>query len=198
MSNNFKFGNKREGNVIQLINYENQYNYKIIKPEPLKIKNKIFTFEPNILKLIKQTDLAISRSGANTTSSTGLKAVLADDQKVMIRSSSSFQFSGVQSTTTRPSSALIFDEAETVYRTLAFNTTDALGTTLGSGVRHIRFDSPYDYIKLVIDNTNAALTTHAGSGGTTMGNTAGDDVIAVVTITSVSYTHLTLPTNREV
>ena len=128
--------------------------------------------------------LNLATSGANTTSSTGLKAVLADDQKVMIRSSSSFQFSGVESTTTRPSSALIFDEAETVYRTLAFNTTDSLGATLGSGVRHIRFDSPYDYIKLVIDNTNAALTTHAGAGGTTMGNTAGDDVIAVVTITS--------------
>ena len=32
-----------------------------------KIKNKIFIFEPNILKLITQTDLAISRSGANTT-----------------------------------------------------------------------------------------------------------------------------------
>ena len=41
VSNNFKFGNKREGNVVQLINYENQYNYKIVKPEPLKIKNKI-------------------------------------------------------------------------------------------------------------------------------------------------------------
>ena len=32
-----------------------------------KIKNKIFTFEKNILKLISKTDLAISRSGANTT-----------------------------------------------------------------------------------------------------------------------------------
>ena len=41
LSNNFKFGNKREGDVSQLINYENQYNYKIVKPEPLKINNKI-------------------------------------------------------------------------------------------------------------------------------------------------------------
>ena len=41
VSNNFKFGNKREGNVKQLINYEAQYNYKIIKPQPLKIKNKV-------------------------------------------------------------------------------------------------------------------------------------------------------------
>ena len=41
VSNNFKFGNKREGNVKQLIKYENQFNYKIIKPEPLKIKNKV-------------------------------------------------------------------------------------------------------------------------------------------------------------
>ena len=100
----------------------------------------------------------------------------------MVRSSTQFEFSSVQATTTRPSSALIFDESETVYRTLAFNSTDSLGNALASGERQIRFDSPYDYIKLVIDNTNAQLTTHAGAGGTTMGNTAGDDVIAVVTI----------------
>ena len=43
VSNNFKFGNKREGNVKQLINYENFFNYKIIKPKPLKIKKKIIS-----------------------------------------------------------------------------------------------------------------------------------------------------------
>jgi riboflavin kinase / FMN adenylyltransferase len=41
VSNNFKFGNKREGNVSKLIHYEAQYGYKIIKPEPLKAKNKV-------------------------------------------------------------------------------------------------------------------------------------------------------------
>ena len=128
--------------------------------------------------------LNLATSGSNTTSSTGLKAALSNAQKLMVRSSTQFEFSSVQATTTRPSSALIFDESETVYRTLAFNSTDSLGNALASGERQIRFDSPYDYIKLVIDNTNAQLTTHAGAGGTTMGNTAGDDVIAVVTITS--------------
>ena len=39
VSNNFRFGNNREGNVKQLIKYEKKYNYKIIKPKPL-IKNK--------------------------------------------------------------------------------------------------------------------------------------------------------------
>ncbi len=39
VSNNFRFGNKREGNVKQLISYQNLYNYKIIKPKPL-LKNK--------------------------------------------------------------------------------------------------------------------------------------------------------------
>jgi riboflavin kinase/FMN adenylyltransferase len=43
VSNNFKFGNKREGDVSQLINYEISYGYKIIKPEPLKIKNKVIS-----------------------------------------------------------------------------------------------------------------------------------------------------------
>tara|TARA_B100001093_G_scaffold358470_1_gene343062 strand:- start:5050 stop:5853 length:804 start_codon:yes stop_codon:yes gene_type:complete len=41
VSNNFKFGNKREGNVTQLINNEKKYGYKIIKPRPLKLSNRI-------------------------------------------------------------------------------------------------------------------------------------------------------------
>ena len=40
VSNNFRFGNKREGNVNELINNEKKYKYKIIKPKPLKLKNK--------------------------------------------------------------------------------------------------------------------------------------------------------------
>ena len=41
VSNNFRFGNKREGDVKQLIKYEDQFNYKIIKPKPLLTKKKI-------------------------------------------------------------------------------------------------------------------------------------------------------------
>ena len=41
VSNNFRFGNKREGDVKQLIKNESLYNYKIIKPKPLLIKKKI-------------------------------------------------------------------------------------------------------------------------------------------------------------
>ena len=41
VSNNFRFGNKREGNVQQLMNYQNEYGYKIINPKPLKYRNKV-------------------------------------------------------------------------------------------------------------------------------------------------------------
>ena len=41
VSNNFRFGNKREGNVKQLIRYEKFYKYKIIKPNPLIIKKQV-------------------------------------------------------------------------------------------------------------------------------------------------------------
>ena len=41
VSNNFRFGNKREGDVKQLIKFENKFNYKIVKPKPLLVKNKI-------------------------------------------------------------------------------------------------------------------------------------------------------------
>ena len=43
VSNNFRFGNKREGNVRQLVRYENLYKYKIIKPKPLIKKRKIIS-----------------------------------------------------------------------------------------------------------------------------------------------------------
>ena len=43
VSNNFRFGNKREGNVKQLISYEKKCNYKIVKPKPLLIKRKIIS-----------------------------------------------------------------------------------------------------------------------------------------------------------
>ncbi len=43
VSNNFRFGHKREGDVRQLINYEKNFNYKIVKPKPLLIRNKIIS-----------------------------------------------------------------------------------------------------------------------------------------------------------
>ena len=42
VSNNFRFGNKREGDVKQLIKYEKSCKYKIIKPQPLIVKKKLF------------------------------------------------------------------------------------------------------------------------------------------------------------
>mgnify|MGYP001184634442 CR=1 FL=1 len=41
VSNNFRFGNKREGDVNLLIKHEQKFNYKVVKPKPLFIKKKI-------------------------------------------------------------------------------------------------------------------------------------------------------------
>ena len=41
VSNNFRFGNKREGNVKQLMKFETMYGYKVIKPQPLLIEKKV-------------------------------------------------------------------------------------------------------------------------------------------------------------
>ena len=41
VSNNFRFGNKREGDVNLLINHEQKYNYKVVKPKPLYVDKKI-------------------------------------------------------------------------------------------------------------------------------------------------------------
>ena len=40
VSNNFRFGNKREGNVKSLIQNEFKFNYKVIKPKQFFIKKK--------------------------------------------------------------------------------------------------------------------------------------------------------------
>ena len=41
VSNNFRFGNKREGDVKLLIENEKKYNYKVVKPKPLIVNHKI-------------------------------------------------------------------------------------------------------------------------------------------------------------
>ncbi len=43
LSNNFRFGNKREGDVKQLIKHEKLCKFKIIKPQPLIIKKQIIS-----------------------------------------------------------------------------------------------------------------------------------------------------------
>ena len=41
VSNNFRFGNKREGDVKKLIKNEKIFDFKIVKPKPLSLKNKV-------------------------------------------------------------------------------------------------------------------------------------------------------------
>ena len=66
VSNNFRFGNKRKGDVKQLISYEKNYDYKIIKPKPLILKNKIIssTFIRNLLETgkLKKTNYLLNRN----------------------------------------------------------------------------------------------------------------------------------------
>ena len=53
VSNNFRFGNKREGNVNLLKRYEQLFNYKVVKPEPL-IKSKKIVSSSLIRNLLKK------------------------------------------------------------------------------------------------------------------------------------------------
>ena len=43
VSNNFRFGNKREGNVNLLIKNEKKFNFKVVKPQPLIKQQKIIS-----------------------------------------------------------------------------------------------------------------------------------------------------------
>ncbi len=56
VSNNFRFGFKREGDVKLLKKYENNFGYTLIKPTPLK-KNKKIISSTIIRKLIQEGNL---------------------------------------------------------------------------------------------------------------------------------------------
>tara|TARA_Y100000591_G_C21805621_1_gene684665 strand:+ start:463 stop:1395 length:933 start_codon:yes stop_codon:yes gene_type:complete len=58
VSNNFRFGNKRQGNVRELISLEKKFNFKIVKPKPLLIKKKIISSSliRNYLQIGKLTE----------------------------------------------------------------------------------------------------------------------------------------------
>ena len=56
VSNNFRFGNKREGDVKLLKSFESRFKYKIINPKPLKKKNKVIS-STFIRALIKKGEI---------------------------------------------------------------------------------------------------------------------------------------------
>ena len=66
VSNNFKFGNNREGNVKELIKNDTNFNYKIVKPIPLVLNNRIIssTFIRNLLEKgkLKKTNILLKRN----------------------------------------------------------------------------------------------------------------------------------------
>ncbi len=57
VSNNFRFGYKREGNVKLLKKFQKKYQYKLINPKPLIIKNKVIS-STLIRKLLKNGELS--------------------------------------------------------------------------------------------------------------------------------------------
>jgi riboflavin kinase/FMN adenylyltransferase len=56
VSNNFRFGNKREGNVNQLIKNEKTHDCKIVKPQPLILGQKVIS-STYIRSLLERGDL---------------------------------------------------------------------------------------------------------------------------------------------
>ena len=66
VSNNFRFGNKREGDVKQLIKNEKTYAYKIVKPKPLILSKRIIssTYIRSLLEKgnLKKANKALTRN----------------------------------------------------------------------------------------------------------------------------------------
>ena len=59
VSNNFRFGYKREGDINLLKYYERVYNYQLINPKPLK-KNKVIISSTYIRRLIERGNLHLA------------------------------------------------------------------------------------------------------------------------------------------
>ena len=57
VSNNFRFGYKREGNVKLLKKFQKKYQYKLINPKPFIIKNKVIS-STLIRKLLQNGELS--------------------------------------------------------------------------------------------------------------------------------------------
>ena len=66
VSNNFRYGNKRKGDVKELITESKKYGFNVIKPEPLRIKKKVVssTSIRDLLKkgIIKEANKLLSRN----------------------------------------------------------------------------------------------------------------------------------------
>ena len=64
VSSNFRFGNKREGDIKQLTSYERIFRYKLIKPKPLKLRKKIVS-STQIRKLISKGKINLANKLLN-------------------------------------------------------------------------------------------------------------------------------------
>ena len=64
VSSNFRFGNKREGDIKQLTSYERIFRYKLIKPKPLKLRKKIVS-STLIRKLISKGKINLANKLLN-------------------------------------------------------------------------------------------------------------------------------------
>lgn len=129
----------------------------------------------------------LSTGGNNDTSTTGLKAAVADGTNITIRANRAFVFDDLlEIAPIRPSTAIVFDESSyETYRSIAFNNQDAVGNPLTATQSLITFDTAFDYVRITVNSVESQNNTHAGSG-TTMGATVGDYVIAINRLTDTN------------
>ena len=151
----------------------------------------IIRYEVASIQTTSFADIAgASRDGTiyklNITGNEGLATALTNNQKVTIRQLQNFVFDNLDDVAViRPSTAIVFDEQDDfTYRTIAFNSTDAVGNALpGANQQLVTFDSNYDYIRLIVDQTKVS---DVNGGGGTQGGTQGDTVVAVTRLTEQS------------
>lgn len=144
-------------------------------------------------------------TGARAGLSTALTSDLVDGQNVIIRSLQNMRFNGIENVLpVRPSTALEFTSAyelNAVYRTLAYGLTFSTGGALSPNQSVLTFDNSFNYTILQTNPTQLGDTDYVSGGVKTMGATAGDTRIAVLsvanpaTITRLNSSEMIIPLN---
>ena len=180
----------------------------------------ISTYEVSTIETTTNTGLGVDPGGAagtrtvlrlnlNTGARAGLSTTLTSDlvdgQKVIIRSLQNMRFDGVENVLpVRPSTALEFTSAyelNAVYRTLSYGLTYPTGGALPNNQAVLTFDNSFNYTILQTNPTKLGDTDYVDGGLKTMGATAGDTRIAVVsianpaTITRLNSGEMIIPIN---
>jgi len=139
--------------------------------------------------------LALSTSGTNSTTTTGLAYPLYDGQLVTIRVLQSIKFYNITNVKpVRPSTALQYSaNLGTIYRIIAYNLTESTGEQLPANTSVLQTDSSFNYITFTHDTSNvqnADLVNYTAKAFVAINGSGNNTSSTTLTVNQVTGTIL--------